>query len=821
MTLTRVAVPRRAAGVQLLGAMAGSGYREAPALVRRADGQTITLTPLLHLTLQAVDGVRDYDEIAEVVTGQIPKSATGEDIEYLVEHKLRPLGLVCTGDDPEPTTRKVNPLLALRLKVVVSDPALTRRLTAPFGWLFRPWVALPLLVGFMLASWWILVDKGLASATHQAFYEPGMLLVVWALVIASAGFHEIGHAAACRYGGATPGVMGAGLYLVWPAFYTEVTDSYRLGRGGRLRVDLGGLYFNAIFAMATMAAWLVLRSDALLLVVAAQHLQMVRQLAPFIRADGYHIVADLTGVPDLFAHIKPTLLALVPKRWGGRRHATLKPWARFVVSAWVLLVVPLLLTLFAGAVHLLPRLAATAWDSMGVQWHAATVYWADGAVAATIVRLLSIVLVALPVAGIVYLLARIARRTGVRVWTMTSGRPNARAVTVLVAAVAAGVVAWSWWPSDQYQPIQGDEGGRITQLVDTVGGPHPSGPPSYSLARTPVTTSGLAAPPPALPRPAAQPVTATDPVAPTFYLIRPTTTAAATTTATATTTAPPVVDQPDAIAVAELPGEGTWVFPFPAPAPREDGDNRATAVNTDDGELYTALSVALAIVTGEEDVDQRNEAFAYASCTDCTTTAVAFQALLILGQADVITPVNTAVAANYECVRCHTAAIASQLVVSLTSMPSDEALQKVRAALDRLRGIEDDLDTLSVEQVYQVLTATKAEILQILEEDGTIPTVLTDTAARAETSGPVADPSSSTSPAASASASSAPDAGIAADSDDPSSEPSTEPSTEPSSSPSPEPTTSDSPSPTPSPSPSPTSSPSASPSPSPTATSSP
>ena len=48
-----------------------------------------------------------------------------------------------------------------------------------------------------------------------------------------------------------PGVMGAGLYLVWPAFYTDVTDSYRLGRAGRLRTDLGGLYFNAIVVVAT------------------------------------------------------------------------------------------------------------------------------------------------------------------------------------------------------------------------------------------------------------------------------------------------------------------------------------------------------------------------------------------------------------------------------------------------------------------------------------------------------------------------------------------------------------------------------------------
>ena len=49
--------------------------------------------------------------------------------------------------------------------------------------------------------------------------------------------------------------MGAGLYLVWPAFYTDVTDSYRLGRAGRIRTDLGGLYFNAIVVVLTFVWW--------------------------------------------------------------------------------------------------------------------------------------------------------------------------------------------------------------------------------------------------------------------------------------------------------------------------------------------------------------------------------------------------------------------------------------------------------------------------------------------------------------------------------------------------------------------------------------
>ncbi|MDQ1604088.1 MAG: putative peptide zinc metalloprotease protein, partial [Actinomycetota bacterium] len=50
--------PVLADGVELLGELANSGYRSAPSLVRRADGQTISLTPLLYQVLAAIDGTR-------------------------------------------------------------------------------------------------------------------------------------------------------------------------------------------------------------------------------------------------------------------------------------------------------------------------------------------------------------------------------------------------------------------------------------------------------------------------------------------------------------------------------------------------------------------------------------------------------------------------------------------------------------------------------------------------------------------------------------------------------------------------------------------
>ena len=264
--------------------------------------------------------------------------------------------------------------------------------------------------------------------------------------------------------------MGTGLYLVWPAFYTDVTDSYRLGRGGRLRVDLGGLYFNAIVAVAMFGVWALTRWDALLLILATQLVQMVRQLAPMVRFDGYHVLADLTGVPDLYARIGPTLRSLIPGRGGDPRATALKPWARAVVTAWVLVIVPLLLFTLVLMVLALPRVLATAWGSLGNQAHALTVDWAGGDVVGVAVRVLAVVAVALPVLGSLLTLVRLVRSTMVSVWRATKGRPGRRAVAVLVAAALVAGLAWAWWPdADRYRPIQAFERGAVMDGLEASG----------------------------------------------------------------------------------------------------------------------------------------------------------------------------------------------------------------------------------------------------------------------------------------------------------------------------------------------------------------
>ncbi|MGR6322619.1 hypothetical protein Q2K19_12485 [Micromonospora soli] len=681
-------VPVHAPGLELLGELPGSGYRQPPGLVRRADGQTCQLTRLLYLILEAMDGRRGYPEIAALVTGRIDRLVTADNVRMLTVQKLRPLGLVGRPDGSAPAARKANPLLALRFRLVVSNPTMTRRVTRPFAVLFRPLVVAVVLAAFLLSTGWVLFEKGLASATHQAFDKPGLLLLVFAITIVSAGFHEFGHAAACRYGGATPGAMGVGLYLVWPAFYTNVDDSYRLGRAGRIRVDLGGLYFNAIVAVAIFATWAVIRWDALLLIIVAQVLQMLRQLAPFVRFDGYHILADLTGVPDLYSRIRPTLLGLLPTRWNRPEAKVLKPWARLVVTLWVLVVVPLLLLTLVLMVTALPRVVATAWQGLQRQSVLLVANWADGDVPSIGLRLLSVLAICLPLLGTAYLLIRLVRRTVRSVWRATASRPLRRAGALVAGGAVAAALVWAWWPApEKYQPVQENERGTVADALPA--GHRHSAVPAVDRTlqvgdRGTVTT--------AWPRTDPPPAGGEQRLALVLVPRHPAT---------------PAVGGPT---------QPAWVFPFHAPEAPGPGDNQALAVNTRDGSTVYDVAFALVWVT-EGDVDNRNEAYALARCRDCRTVAVSFQVVLVVGPADIVVPENVSVAVNYSCRECLTYALASQLVVTVPEGLSDGTKDRLTALWQEIEEFGQHLQGLSPQQIQARLEGYRARIAAVIEQD--------------------------------------------------------------------------------------------------------
>jgi putative peptide zinc metalloprotease protein len=454
------APPKLAEGIELVGEYEDSGFKQAPYIARRADGQVIQLPHLLYAVAEQVDGQRGYDELAECAREAVGRGVSAENVQFLVDRKLRPLGVLAQADGSSPQPPKVDPL-ALRFRAALVPKSATRALTTVFYPFFLPPVILGVLATLVAFDVWFFFVHGAAQSTRELIYNPILLLMVLGLVVIATALHEIGHATACRYGGAEPGVMGAGIYIVWPAFYTDVTDAYRLSRGGRLRTDLGGVYFNGLFVLAIGAAYFLTGFEPLLVLVIVQHLQILQQFLPFLRLDGYYILSDLTGVPDMFARIKPTLKSAVPGKETDERVEVLKPWVRVVTTAWVLLLIPVLLFVFGVLIFNAPRMVATAWDSLLLQKDKIS----DGTGLEIVSGLIQSVALVLPLGGMTYTFTKGGKRLATGAWSWSEDAPLRRALVVVCAVAIAGVGGYVLLPNGDYRPVQPAERGTIQDAL--------------------------------------------------------------------------------------------------------------------------------------------------------------------------------------------------------------------------------------------------------------------------------------------------------------------------------------------------------------------
>src|SRR4051812_8651154 len=250
-------VRRLAEGTELIGEYKGSGYQEPRYLLRRADGQVMQLPALLYRLASSLDGRRDDTELACVLTAELDQDLTADDVAFLIEDRLRPVGVVANDDADErgsvPPVRS-DPLLALRFRVGVIPSSVVWRVGGFLQVFFRRPVWITALALFVALDTVILLRAGLpgqvVAGVDALVQKPVLTLALIGLTLLSGMFHECGHATACRYGGARPGQMGVGLYIIWPALYTNVTDAYRLDRARPFRPDLRRGFFQATFLAA-------------------------------------------------------------------------------------------------------------------------------------------------------------------------------------------------------------------------------------------------------------------------------------------------------------------------------------------------------------------------------------------------------------------------------------------------------------------------------------------------------------------------------------------------------------------------------------------
>ncbi len=141
---------------------------------------------------------------------------------------------------------------------------------------------------------------------HLAPARPGTeFFVLWVLNLLIIGCHELGHAVVVVHKGRR--VLGAGfrLYFGSPSFYVESSDALMLSRGWRIIQAFGGPAAELVVAApAAIAVWAfpeMWGGSTLYKWVVLNYFVMWMNLIPMLELDGYWMLSDAIGVPDLRA----------------------------------------------------------------------------------------------------------------------------------------------------------------------------------------------------------------------------------------------------------------------------------------------------------------------------------------------------------------------------------------------------------------------------------------------------------------------------------------------------------------------------------------
>ncbi len=130
--------------------------------------------------------------------------------------------------------------------------------------------------------------------------------------------HELGHAyMSKRYGSPVP-TLGVAFLVFWPVLYTDTTSSWSLKSNQRLRIAAAGIWVETYVTIIAALIWsntsnLTLQSICYVTITVNWLSSLLINVSPFMRFDGYYILADILKMPNLQSR------AFALTRWQIRR----------------------------------------------------------------------------------------------------------------------------------------------------------------------------------------------------------------------------------------------------------------------------------------------------------------------------------------------------------------------------------------------------------------------------------------------------------------------------------------------------------------------
>ena len=270
-----------------------------------ATGKYFRLREVEGSILAGLDGRTSLADIHAQVLRDFPGTRLEPATVVAFAERMQSLGWLqdAAGDPPRrpPLHRRL-----LFLKIPLLRPQALFSLLQPLLRPFYTRVGLALVLVFVaLTGAFSLYSLPELVAHRPAITGWQSLVLLWLGFTLISIPHEFGHGMTCRYFGAKSHSMGFLLMYGLPAFYCDVSGAWTLSsRRQRMLIGWAGLGWQ--FAAAAVAFWLwrVLEPDTLVAQIAAVMLgacglTALLNLNPLIRLDGYYLLSDWLGIPNL------------------------------------------------------------------------------------------------------------------------------------------------------------------------------------------------------------------------------------------------------------------------------------------------------------------------------------------------------------------------------------------------------------------------------------------------------------------------------------------------------------------------------------------
>jgi putative peptide zinc metalloprotease protein len=201
--------------------------------------------------------------------------------------------------------------LALRIQIIPARIA--GKISRIFLFLFHEKLFYPLLLAGLLMNiinpiiLWFAGDMTAANlnVSYESVFLYGMLLM------AAPAVHEFGHIAGCQKFGARHGGIGVGFYFIFPVLYSDVSGIWMLSRKERIKVNLGGIYFELVYTLLLLIISWITGNMVLRVVSFVNFTVLLQQLNPFLRYDGYWILSDLLNYPNLKPDSRKAMITII------------------------------------------------------------------------------------------------------------------------------------------------------------------------------------------------------------------------------------------------------------------------------------------------------------------------------------------------------------------------------------------------------------------------------------------------------------------------------------------------------------------------------